>query len=338
LNITTEHIPSGSFKISSRENILFHAYLGTCVGIALYDKKINAGGVIHILLPEPSTKNRPAYPEKYASTGLPILLKALYELGASPETLTATIAGGALVGPLSHQDINLDIGGRSAEIASKILTKEGISIEKSETGGFFTCTLELNLANGETTIRPAWEKGKKENHDHTIPSRKEILGTIDSLTPIPQTALKIMRIVQEAEHSIDQISDELHRDQVLAARTLQMCNSVMFSGKIKIETLKDALLILGENTLINSIVTAAIQNYFAQAETRGYSLCKGGMFFHSLGCAVTAEIIARITGKADPQTAYAAGLLHDIGKVVLDQYIARLCPLFFRGLHHHQAD
>ncbi|SLM27743.1 CheD3 [Desulfamplus magnetovallimortis] len=338
MNIITEHIPSGSFKAFPKSDRILQAYLGTCVGVALYDKAHNVGGMIHILLPSPPTKNRPENPEKYASTGLPILLQALYDLGATPKTLTATIAGGALVGPLSHQDINLDIGGRSMEIAMKVLENENIFIEKSETGGFFTCTLELNLTNGETSIKPAWNKQIKENTECAVPSRKEILKTIESLTPIPQTALKILRIVQEDNYSIENISSELHKDQVLAARTLQMCNAAMFSGKIKIETLKDALLILGETTLINSVITAAIKNYFSQSETMGYSLCRGGMFFHSLGCAVTSEVIARITKKAEPQTAYTAGLLHDIGKVVLDQYIAHLCPLFFRTLHQHKTD
>ena len=338
MNLNTEHIPSGSLKVSPKANILFQAHLGTCVGVALYDKRAKVGGMIHILLPETPTKTPPEYPEKYASTGIPILLDALYELGASRETLTAAIAGGALTGPLSHLDINLDIGGRSTEIALNILKKEGIPIEKSETGGFFTCTLELNLSNGAASIKPAWNQNEKNNPSYSVPSIKEIEQTLEALTPIPQTALKILRITRRDNYSIESIVKELRKDQVLAARTLQMCNSAMFAGKIRIETIKDALLMLGESTLINSVITTAIQNYFSQSDTSGYSLCRGGMFFHSLGCAVTAEIIARMTGKVAPRTAYTAGLLHDIGKVVLDQYIAPLCPLFFRRLHHHQAD
>lgn len=338
MKIIKEHIPSGSYKASSKENRILQAHLGCCVGLALYDTQHKVGGIIHILLPEPPSSNPPEYPEKYATTGIPILLDALYQMGAKPETMTATIAGGALVGPVSHQDINLDIGGRSAEITEALLRSEGIAIGKSETGGFFTCTLELNLWNGSTHIRPAWESPPNAPMDHVIPTRENILRTIDTLTPIPQTALKILRIVQQDTYTIESISKELHKDQVLAARTLQMCNSAMFSGKIKIETLKDALLILGETTLIHSIITAAIENYFSQNEGKGYSLCKGGMFYHSLGCAVTAQAVAAKVEGIPPQTAYTAGLLHDIGKVVLDQYIAPLCPLFFRELHFRKTN
>ncbi|MBF0205238.1 MAG: HDOD domain-containing protein [Desulfamplus sp.] len=235
-------------------------------------------------------------------------------------------------------DINLDIGGRSTEIAMKILGKEGINIKKSETGGFFTCTLELNLNNGETTIQPGWNPKANPDMEMDPPSKEDIDRTIESLNPIPQTALKILRIVQQDNYSFENISKELQKDQVLAARTIQMCNSAIFKGRVKIETLKDALMILGETTLINSLVTAAINNYFSQSEKGGYSMCKGSMFFHSIGCAVTAEIIANRTGKANPQIAYTAGLLHDIGKVVLDQHITIRYPMFFRELYHKKAD
>lgn len=335
------HIPSGSFRTSNKSNVLFQSHLGTCVGIALFDYSAHVGGMIHILLPEPVETVSPENSQKYASTGLPMLLEEMYAMGAKPSSLVATVAGGALVAPLSHQDINLDIGGRSAEIAKKILSREGITIQQSETGGFFTCTLELDLRDGKITIQPAWEHTTEVNiniEPGHIP-KDELDRTIASLMPIPQTALKILRIVQQDNYNLDAVSRELQKDQVLSARTIQMCNSVMFAGKIKIDTIKDALLILGEGTLINSVVTAAIKSYFTQrSEINGYSLCKGGMFFHSVGCAVITEIIANMSGTANPKIAYTAGLLHDIGKVVLDQNIARLHPLFFRELYRKKTD
>ncbi len=344
-NFIVSHVPSGSFQTSKQGNLVLLAHLGTCVGVAIFDLYAKVGGIIHILLPEPVSSFAPEYPEKYASTGIPLFLQELYSMGAKPSNMVATVAGGALVGPLSHQDINLDIGGRSTEIAMDILCKEGIKIKKSETGGFFTCTLELNFKSGEALIKPAWNPYKRDdintdslNIETERPSKGSIEDTIESLTPIPQTALKIMRIVQQDNYNFDSILKQLKQDQVLAAQTIKMCNSAMFSGKIKIGTLKDALLILGESALINYVVTAAIRNCFSQSDNNGYSLCRGGMFFHSVGCAVTSQIIAKITGKADPTTAYTAGLLHDIGKVVLDQYIAKFHPLFFRELHHKKAD
>jgi putative nucleotidyltransferase with HDIG domain len=124
----------------------------------------------------------------------------------------------------------------------------------------------------------------------------------------------------------------LARDQVLSGQTLKLCNSAFFSGSLKVDTLKDAFLLLGEETLIKSIIMAAVHNYYNQTGSSGYSLCRGGLFFHAVGVAVLAEKIAEKTGLCQPKSAYTAGLLHDIGKVILDQYIADSAPLFFRKL------
>jgi putative nucleotidyltransferase with HDIG domain len=64
----------------------------------------------------------------------------------------------------------------------------------------------------------------------------------------------------------------------------------------------------------------------------GYSLCKGGIYHHAIGTAVIAENLATVSGQAQPALAYTAGLLHDIGKVALDQFIQDGFPLFYREI------
>jgi putative nucleotidyltransferase with HDIG domain len=334
-----EHIPAGSFRAEKQQPVLLQAFLGTCVGVALYDRIAKVGGMIHILLPEPPSTPPHEHPEKYAETGLPALLKELFAMGADPVNLTATVAGGALVAPLSQLDVNLNIGGRSTEIALEILNRHGIRVVKSETGGFFTCTLELNMETGQFAIKPASLPREEMDKEFSFspPTSEDVARTINNLKPIPQAALKILSMVHEKRHDIRAITQELAKDQVLSARVLQTSNSAMFAGRIQIESIKDAVLLLGETLLVKLIITAAVKTYFNQTGTTGYSLCKGGIFFHAVGCGVAAEKIAAITGRATPKIAYTAGLLHDIGKVVLDQYITQACPLFFRGIHHDGA-
>ncbi|OGR27506.1 MAG: hypothetical protein A2277_02950 [Desulfobacterales bacterium RIFOXYA12_FULL_46_15] len=327
-----EHIASGQLKTGKARTEVFQAYLATCLGVALYDAVTKTGGLIHILLPEPPGFSEVEFPEKYASTGIPLLIHELIKLGADPSNLKACIAGGALVGPVSRQDIDLDIGGRSADIAVSILESAGIRIIKSETGGFFTCTLELNMDTGETTINPAWMDLYKPESTFAAPTMQDIFNTIDTLKPIPQTALKILRMFQSSKSTIMEITNELTKDQVLSGQTLKLCNSALFAGLLKIDSLKDAVLLLGEDMLVKSIITAAVHNYYTQTGTSGYSLCKGGLFFHAVGVAVLAEKIAEKSGRCPPKSAYTAGLLHDIGKVILDQYVSGSSPLFFRKL------
>ena len=97
-------------------------------------------------------------------------------------------------------------------------------------------------------------------------------------------------------------------------------------------SLDHALVMLGQDLLLKFVISASLNNFFSQAGM-GYSLCKGGMYHHAVGTAVIAEKIAAMTKKVDSSLAYTAGLLHDIGKVVLDQFVDSGFPLFYRQLN-----
>jgi putative nucleotidyltransferase with HDIG domain len=187
-------------------------------------------------------------------------------------------------------------------------------------------------------IKPAWDDTLQTGAPIPKPASKDILNTIQELKPIPQTALKIFRMFHSGQNNFAQITEELSKDQVLSGQTLKLCNSALFSGRIKIDTLKDAVLLLGEEMLIKSVITAAVNNYYHQAGSSGYSLCKGGLFFHAVGVAATAEKIAEKCKSEHTKSAYTTGLLHDIGKVVLDQFVADRSPLLFRKLAQEDID
>jgi putative nucleotidyltransferase with HDIG domain len=146
-----------------------------------------------------------------------------------------------------------------------------------------------------------------------------------------------MRLVDHQEGSIDTIAKEIRKDQVMTARTLRLANSALFAARQTIASLDHAIVFLGQQHLIKLVISAAIQGYFDQSG-QGYALCKGGIYHHALGCALIAEILAKRTQLVDPTMAYTAGLVHDIGKVVLDQYITAVYPLFYRRIMEQDED
>lgn len=337
LTLPRHHVAAGTFYVGASERLLLQAFLGTCVGVALYDDKADIGGMIHLLLPEPISKEDPPSPEKYASTGLPLFINALIKAGAQKDNLKACIAGGALVGPLQEQDLSLDIGGRTFENVKRILDKKKIAIKFSETGGFFTCCLSLNMKTWETKVEPAGYEKMTDHFAPQLPSQDEIDQIINNLKPIPQVALKVLRIVNDGNYDIERIAREVRQDQVISANTIRLANSAMFAKKQKLASLDHALVFLGQNLLIKLVISAAMEGYFKQIGN-GYSLCKGGLYFHSIGTALITEKLAELTGKIHQTHAYTAGLLHDIGKVVLDQLISARYPLFYRTLHETESD
>jgi putative nucleotidyltransferase with HDIG domain len=331
------HVTAGSYYVDNAKSIILHAYLGTCVAVVLYDTEAKIGGLIHLLLPEPISSDEAFHPGKYASTGFPIFLKALYDAGASPKKLKAWIAGGALVGPLENYDMELDIGGRTVERVMQFIADEKIQIEKSETGGFFTCRLSVNMQTWNCCIKPIGIDKLKTYINIKKPTVKKIDRAIRDLRPIPQVALKILRMINEDLYEIDDLAEEIRKDQVLSAKTLQLCNSAIFSSRKKIESLEHAVVMLGQHLLLKFVVSASLNNFFDQCGM-GYSLCKGGIYHHAIGTAIIAEKLAGLTGKISPSLAYTAGLLHDIGKVVLDQYIYADFPLFYRQLNEERKN
>ncbi|MBW2609614.1 MAG: HDOD domain-containing protein [Deltaproteobacteria bacterium] len=328
-HISRQPVASGSYVVSTKKEGTLDAYLGTCVGVALCDRQAGVGGLIHLLLPEPTSTDVFGRPENYATTGLPLFIRDLCDKGAEIDRLEASIAGGALVGPLSEIDLSLDIGGRTVEIVEKILHGSGISVHRSETGGHFSCCLSLDLETWESHIDPISIPATSTKTDFERPALEQLDSVVESVRPIPQIALKIIRMIRDDSHSMQDMAKEIRQDQIISAKVIKLCNSAFFRMKMRIDSIDRALVVLGEKRLLQMVVSAVVEDFFSQ-DRQGYSLCKGGLFNHALGTAMISERLADLTRKVPADIAYTAGLLHDIGKVVLDQYMAIAYPLFYR--------
>ena len=331
-------VPSGSFAVSETKDQVLRAFLGSCVGVSLVDRRAGIGGLMHILLPEPPAGQSVPYPEYYASEGMPVFLKTLLARGARTENMEACIAGGALVGPVDRRDLDLDLGGRSVELVESFLEWNGIPVKKSETSGFFTCSISLDLNSLDTTIEPIGFPAEGSPVERVEPIADGALRlAIENTRPVPQIALKIIRMTREEKHSLGDIGSEVRRDQVLSARVLKLCNSTLFYEKEKVTSIDRAISRLGETRLICNVLAACMEDFFGNGG-QGYSLCKGGLFKHSLTTARIGSELANYVKGVPPDVAYTAGLLHDIGKTVLDQHLDRAYPFFYRRTQEEEAE
>ncbi len=323
-------VASGSYAIGARNSGTLEAYLGTCVGVTVCDREAGIGGLCHMLLPEPTGLDKPWKPAAYASTGMPLFLEALYDAGARKNGLEATVAGGALVGPISREDLDLDIGGRTTEVVLGVLKNEEIPVSVTETGGYFSCRLSLDFHTFQSAIQPIEKQFSDPRKGFRKPSSREIKHAINHVRPIPQIALKIARIIHDDHYNMREVAKEIKQDQIISAKAIRLCNSTFMGLRNRIDSIDRASVILGEKLLLQLVISASLEQFFSDSG-EGYSLCKGGLFQHALRTALVAEQLARFTGKAPSDIAYTAGLLHDIGKVVLDQYIASVYPFFYRS-------
>jgi putative nucleotidyltransferase with HDIG domain len=332
-------VPSGEYMVSSDDRFILEAFLGTCVGVTLWDPETGVGGLHHLLLPEPLQHVSVWQPEKYARSGLPLFIQALCDRGADKGRLQAAIGGGALIGPISDLDLNLDIGGRTADIACAILETEKIIVLKRETGGYSGCRMSFNLGSGKTRIMPIWDDHQlKQAPVPFAPTPDQIMQTIQDVKPIPQVVLKVLRMLQDETSSLEDLAKEIRQDQIVSAKVIQLCNSPFFGLKMSMGSIDRALVMMGEKRFLQLVLSSAMADMFHE-ECQGYSLSKGGLYSHALGTAMACERIARyLSCRISPDVAYTAGLLHDIGKVVLDQYVANAAPLFYRRIFNEGQD
>jgi putative nucleotidyltransferase with HDIG domain len=114
-------------------------------------------------------------------------------------------------------------------------------------------------------------------------------------------------------------------------------NSAFMGLKTKVSSVDQAVSLLGEKTLIKMVLQSSFELFYQDIE-KGYSLTKGGLYYHAIATAKAAEQIAKFIKIVEPDIAYTAGLLHDIGKIVLDQFIAQVFPTFFDRIFNEKED
>jgi len=127
--------------------------LGSCVGIALYDKAIGFGGLAHIMLPDSTQFNKITNMIKFADLAIPILVEDMIKKGARLRNMSAKIAGGASMFNFSDKSIVMDIGNRNGIAVKNALKILSIPIIGEDLGGNKGRTLIFDIGSGILSIR-----------------------------------------------------------------------------------------------------------------------------------------------------------------------------------------
>ncbi|RMH58518.1 MAG: HDOD domain-containing protein [Candidatus Hydrogenedentota bacterium] len=161
---------------------------------------------------------------------------------------------------------------------------------------------------------------------------RDFLKNVEKLPTLPGIAMRIIEMANNPKSAADDLSRIIVSDQSLSAKVLRLVNSAYYGIRNRVSSVKQATVILGFNTIKSLALSTAIMDKFATTGVvEGFS--RGEFWKHSLGVAITNRILARKTGmrKDEEETFFMAGLLHDIGKVILDQYFHEE---FVRVLQH----
>lgn len=126
--------------------------LGSCVGVAIWDRAVKVGGLLHIMLPESKLNLQRAQkqPGVFADTGLPLLFKNCYKLGAKKNRIRVVVVGGSQVMDTAG---HFNIGKRNYTAVRKMFYRNNVLVDAEDVGGNVNRTLALNVSTGKVWIK-----------------------------------------------------------------------------------------------------------------------------------------------------------------------------------------
>jgi|LSQX01.1.fsa_nt_gb chemotaxis protein CheD len=150
----TIRVGMADLSTSKHPSVLITQSLGSCVGIALYDKKRKNIGLAHIMLSDSKLIKNNSNTSKFADTAIEELLRQMFLLGSSKCDIIAKIAGGACMFTYKNNVSNfLNIGQRNIESTIKHLEEKCIPLISKDVGGDYARTVELDSECGDLKIK-----------------------------------------------------------------------------------------------------------------------------------------------------------------------------------------
>lgn len=151
------------------------------------------------------------------------------------------------------------------------------------------------------------------------------------LPSLPVVVTDILAMIQRGDVNLHSLDEKLSKDQALSAQTLRIANSAFYGFSRNIGSIKEAVVILGIHAIRNLVTAAGIINQFSPDSSA--RLNRAMFWQHSIGTSIAARVMAKRTG-LDQEIAFTAGLLHDVGKLILDTYF----PEHYEKVQRYQKE
>jgi putative nucleotidyltransferase with HDIG domain len=150
---------------------------------------------------------------------------------------------------------------------------------------------------------------------------KNMTSLLKSFPSMPGAAVKLLALIDDPEISVDRIEKILRQDAGLTANLLKLANSAYFGIPSKIGSVRRAVLLLGLKRLIQMVIASCV-SAIMDKPVPGYDLPPGELWRHSLAVTVAAEGLVKELKIEAAEEVFTAALLHDVGKLVLGEFVA----------------
>ncbi len=151
---------------------------------------------------------------------------------------------------------------------------------------------------------------------------KTVVGRMRDLPPLPKVVSKMLAVVNDERSAAKDLAEVISKDPAFTAKVLRIVNSAFYGFSERISTVTHAVVILGYQTIKDMTLGLSVFEVLGKKSEEAL-LDKNKFWQHSLGCASAARLLAKYTSYPEPEEAFIAGLLHDIGKITFDLYLRK---------------
>lgn len=153
------------------------------------------------------------------------------------------------------------------------------------------------------------------------------IAQLKDLPTLPTILMECNQRLQDPDTTASDLGDVIKTDQAISSKVLKLVNSAFYGFSGRVSTISQAIVVLGFNTIQNIILSISVFELLPRnADLKGFEISK--FWEHSMGCGVISNILGQKLGIEDPEEAFIAGLLHDVGKLI----IARIFPEDFLAI------
>jgi HD-like signal output (HDOD) protein len=147
---------------------------------------------------------------------------------------------------------------------------------------------------------------------------KRAVARLNDLPTIPSTLMRVWRLVDSPDCSASDLGKVIAMDQALSAKVLRLVNSPYYGMRSKITSVQRATTLLGFDTVRNLTVCISVITALTPGEGQPSAMDLSALWRHSISTGVIAKLLAERINHQEVETVFSAGVLHDLGKFILN--------------------
>ena len=149
---------------------------------------------------------------------------------------------------------------------------------------------------------------------------EQISADIDQMPSVPDVIMRLSRMLEDPNVTAEELGNVIQLDTKLTAQLLKISNSAYYGLNRKIMSMKEAVAILGMKAL-KSLIYAILSSKMLMADLQGYGQLDGALWLNALTGATYAKHLAKYYSYPEPDTAFTASILRDLGRIVLNNHV-----------------